>query len=124
MLGAEKTNGPPFRKPPRLSEEITRDLADAISRGAVQWGDFLPTEQTLGEKYAASRTAVRAALTVVATRGMIESLHGRGSRVLPRQRWRLLDQVVHLVREDVHIEARDLTAARTTMRGHLLGVEN
>jgi GntR family transcriptional repressor for pyruvate dehydrogenase complex len=35
---------------------------------------------------------------------MIESMHGRGSRVLPRHRWRLLDQLVRLVQEDLRVD--------------------
>ena len=104
MLSLGRTRPQAFRKPRRLTEEIARDLADAISSGTVQPGDFLPTEQALGEKYGASRTAVREALAVLATRGMIEPMHGRGSRVLPRHRWRLLDQLIRLVREDLRVD--------------------
>ena len=120
-----------WRKPLRLYEEIARDLAAAISRGQYPPGEFLPTEQALVEQYAASRTAVREALTVLGTRGMIEAIHGRGSRVLPRHRWQLLDQLVRLVREDLEvdrslfelrrileIEAAGLAAERAT-RGQL-----
>jgi GntR family transcriptional repressor for pyruvate dehydrogenase complex len=35
---------------------------------------------------------------------MIEAIHGRGSRVLPRHRWQLLDQLVRLVREDLEVD--------------------
>jgi DNA-binding FadR family transcriptional regulator len=93
-----------WRKPRRLHEEIARDLAAAISRGRYPSGEFLPTEQTLVKQYGASRTAVREALTVLGTRGMIEAIHGRGSRVLPRHRWQLLDQLVRLVREDLEVD--------------------
>ena len=104
MSSIGKARPQPFRKPRRLTEEIARDLADAISGGTLEPGDFLPTEQALGEKYGASRTAIREALAVLATRGMIEPMHGRGSRVLPRHRWRLLDQLVRLVREDLRVD--------------------
>src|SRR5512137_2906529 len=93
-----------WRKPPRLCDEIARDLAAAISRGHLQPGGFLPTEQALAEKYEASRTAVREALMVLSTRGMVEVIHGRGTRVLPRHRWQLLDQLVRLVREDIEVD--------------------
>ena len=104
MTSPEKTQAPRWRKPPRLYEEIARDLAAAISQGKLQPGDFLPTELALAEQYEASRTAVREALTVLGTRGMIEAIHGRGSRVLPRHRWQLLDQLVRLVREDLEVD--------------------
>lgn len=104
MPETQKVEGSPFRKPPRLSEEIARDLVNAISSGKVRPGDFLPTEKALGDKYAASRTAIREALIALSTRGMIEPIQGRGSRVLPRHRWRLLDQLIRLVREDLRVD--------------------
>ncbi len=41
---------------------------------------------------------------VLSTRGMVEVMHGRGTRVLPRHRWQLLDQLVRLVREDIEVD--------------------
>lgn len=115
------TNSRSWRKPPRLCEEIARDLADAISQGQLQPGDFLPTEQALAEKYEASRTAIREALTVLSTRGMIEAIHGRGSRVLPRHRWQLLDQLVRLVREDIEVD-RSLFELRRILEIEVAGL--
>src|SRR5688500_491622 len=89
-----------WRKPPRLYEEVARDLGEAIARGRFATGDFLPTEQALAKEYGASRNVVREALKVLSARGMVEVLHGRGTRVAPRHQWQLLDQLVHLVRED------------------------
>ncbi len=110
-----------WQKPPRLCDEIARDLAEAISLGRLQPGDFLPTEQGLAEKYGASRTAVREALTVLSTRGMIEAIHGRGSRVLPRHRWQLLDQLVRLVREDLEVD-RSLFELRRILEIEVAGL--
>jgi len=92
-----------WQKPPRLYEEVARDLADAIAQGRYVPGDFLPTEQALVTKYDASRTVVREALKLLSARGMVEVLHGRGTRVVPRHRWQLLDQLVHLMREDKRV---------------------
>lgn len=89
-----------WRKPPRLYEEVARDLGEAIARGRYAAGDFLPTEQALVKEYGASRNVVREALKLLSARGMVDVLHGRGTRVAPRHRWQLLDQLVHLVRED------------------------
>lgn len=93
-----------WRKPLRLYEEIARDLAAAISEARLKPGDFLPTEQSLSEQYQASRTAIREALRVLSARGMVEVMHGRGTRVLPRHRWQLLDQLIRLVREDIDVD--------------------
>ncbi len=110
-----------WRKPPRLCDEIARDLADGISQGRVPPGDFLPTEQALAEQYKVSRAAVREALTVLSTRGMVEVIHGRGSRVLPRHRWQLLDQLVRLVREDLEVD-RSLCELRRILEIEVAGL--
>jgi DNA-binding FadR family transcriptional regulator len=93
-----------WRKPPRLYEEIANDLGSGISEGRLKPDDFLPTEQALSERYRASRTAIREALRVLSARGMVEVIHGRGTKVLPRHRWQLLDQLVRLVREDIEVD--------------------
>jgi GntR family transcriptional regulator, transcriptional repressor for pyruvate dehydrogenase complex len=117
--GAAKSGS--WRKPPRLCEEIARDLAQAISKGRLRPGDFLPAEQALAEKYGASRTAVREALMVLNTRGMVEVMHGRGTRVLPRHRWQLLDQLVRLVREDIEVD-RSLFELRRILEVEVAGL--
>jgi GntR family transcriptional repressor for pyruvate dehydrogenase complex len=104
-----------------LCEEIARDLAHAISKGRLRPGNFLPAEQALAEKYQASRTAVREALMVLSTRGMVEVMHGRGTRVLPRHRWQLLDQLVRLVREDIDVD-RSLFELRRILEVEVAGL--
>ena len=44
-------------------------------------GERLPTEEELGEKYGASRAAVREAVQVLKARGLVESRRGSGSYV-------------------------------------------
>jgi GntR family transcriptional repressor for pyruvate dehydrogenase complex len=92
-----------WRKPPRLYEEVARTLAEAIAGGQYAPGEFLPTEQALADEYGASRNVIREALKVLTTRGLVEVLHGSGTRVLPRARWQLLDQLVVLMRADASI---------------------
>jgi GntR family transcriptional repressor for pyruvate dehydrogenase complex len=89
-----------WRKPPRLYEEVGRDLAEAIVRGSYAAGEFLPSEQELARDYGASRNVVREAIRLLSARGLVEILHGRGIRVLPRHRWQFLDRLIDLVRED------------------------
>ncbi len=100
-----------WTKPPRLYEEVARDLTEAIVQGQHPPGDFLPTEQELSRRYGASRNVVREALKVLMARGLVEMLHGRGCRVLPHQHWQLQDQLVRLMREDNRVP-RDLLALR------------
>jgi len=123
------SGGRVWHKPRRLYEEIARDLSEAIARGEYAPGEFLPTEQVLAESYGASRNVTREALKMLAARGMIEALHGRGSRVLPRHRWQLVDQLITLFREDekvpqsllelrriLEVEAAALAAQRATVQ--------
>ncbi len=90
----------PWRKPGRLYEEIARDLADGIVVGDPAAGEFLATEHVMVERYGASRNIVREAVKLLNARGLVETIHGRGSVVLPPERWRAADQLVRLVRED------------------------
>lgn len=92
-----------WRKPPRLYEGVALDLARAIMDGRYAPDDFLPTEQALAAEYGTSRNVIREALKVLSARMLIEIHHGRGAVVLPRHRWQLLDQLVHLVEEDQEV---------------------
>jgi DNA-binding FadR family transcriptional regulator len=100
---AAQERGGRWRKPPRLYEGVARDLAQAIMDGRYAPGDFLPTEQALAAEYGTSRNVIREALKVLSARMLIEIHHGRGAAVLPRHRWQLLDQLVHLVQEDQEV---------------------
>lgn len=104
-------SGAEWTKPPRLYEEIARVLTDAVVQGRLVPGQFLPTEQELANEYGASRNVVREALKVLMARGLIEMLHGRGSRVLPHHHWQLRDQLVRLMRENPRVP-RDLLDIR------------
>jgi GntR family transcriptional repressor for pyruvate dehydrogenase complex len=110
-----------WRKPPRLYEEIARDLADSIIKGDTAPTGFLPTEEELATKYRCSRNVIREAIKLLSARGMVEVLHGRGSRVLPRYRWRLLDQLVHLMREDRQVP-KDLLELRRILEVEIAGL--
>lgn len=100
-----------WRKPGRLYEEIARNLADAIVHGRPKPGEFLPTEHDLVAEYGASRNIVREALKLVAARGLAETIHGRGTRVLPPDRWSQSDRLM-LVQYDPQLP-RDLFEMRS-----------
>jgi GntR family transcriptional repressor for pyruvate dehydrogenase complex len=93
----------PWRKPGRLYEEVARDLGERIVRGEFAPGDFLPTEPDLVDRYGASRNVVREAVKLLSGRGLVEVLHGRGSRILPYEEWGTEEQLVRLVREDPEV---------------------
>lgn len=101
----------PWIKPRRLYEEVAHDLSEAIVQGRYAPGDFLPTEQEFVKEYGASRNVVREALKLLMARGLVEMLHGLGSRVLPHHHWQLQDQLIRMMREDPRVP-RDLIAVR------------
>jgi DNA-binding FadR family transcriptional regulator len=55
----------------RISDEILRQIRDAVLSGRFQVGDRLPNERELAEQFAASRTSVREALRGLEQTGVI-----------------------------------------------------
>jgi galactokinase len=84
---------PPPPKP-RVLEEIVTVLADRIIGGAVAPGDTLPSEMELTGEFGVSRTTVREALHILATRGLVQPRRRVGTVVLDRDHWNFLDPTV------------------------------
>jgi GntR family transcriptional regulator len=55
-----------------------------IESGKVQAGEQIPTEDQLMKQYHASRNTVRGALRELTTRGLVYTLHGKGTFVSER----------------------------------------
>src|SRR5947209_11963517 len=55
----------------RVSDEILRQIKEAVLGGTFQIGDRLPNERALAEQFAASRTSVREALRGLEQEGVI-----------------------------------------------------
>src|SRR5947199_5576811 len=64
-----------------LYREIARDLRRKISSGVLAQRSRLPTEDELIEQYRASRNTVRGALRELSVRGLVYTLHGKGTFV-------------------------------------------
>jgi GntR family transcriptional regulator len=64
-----------------MYREIADDLGDRISSGELEQGSQLPTEDELIEEYHASRNTVRGALRELSGRGLVYTLHGKGTFV-------------------------------------------
>ena len=60
-----------------VAERIERLIVD----GVLKAGQTLPSERRLTEKLGVSRTALREGLKILSARGIIETLHGKGSFV-------------------------------------------
>ena len=64
-----------------LYREIARDLRRKINSGALEQGSRLPTEDELMKQYRASRNTVRGAVRELSIRGLVYTLHGKGTFV-------------------------------------------
>jgi len=63
-------------KTQRISDEIVRQIRDALFAGALRVGDKLPTERMLAKEFEASRTSVREAIRGLEQQGIIQVKKG------------------------------------------------
>lgn len=78
----------------RLRGAVANKLGTAILSGEYMPGDILSGEVAAAEALNVSRGAYREAMQVLAAKGLVESRPKTGTRVLPRERWNLLDPEV------------------------------
>lgn len=83
----------------KISQQISRQLLEAIIAGRYGPGDLLPSERELTTMFQASRIAVREALGSLAARGIVSVRHGKGTTVNPMDEWNTLDPVVLMLRD-------------------------
>jgi len=88
--GGKSTRGPGRR----LHGAIAHKLGTAILSGVYAPGDTLSGEVAFAEELEVSRSAYREAVQVLTAKGLVESRPKAGTRVLPRNRWNLLDPEV------------------------------
>ena len=74
-----------------LGEQLGEALGAAIIRGDYCSGNQLPTEHALCQRHKVSRGAVREAIKVLASKGLVESRRRQGTIVTPVREWNLLD---------------------------------
>lgn len=92
MPTATKTSdGRPRAGRERLHGAIARNLGIAIVSGHHTPGDILPNEIEFSERLHVSRSAYREAIRILSAKGLVESKPRTGTRVLPMDRWNLLD---------------------------------
>jgi GntR family transcriptional regulator len=62
--------------------QLAEDLAKRIELGEFHVGARLPSEAELARDYGTAKMTVRRALEILRERGLIRTLHGRGSVVI------------------------------------------
>jgi DNA-binding FadR family transcriptional regulator len=75
----------------RLRGAVANKLGVAILSGRYAPGETLSGEIAFASELDVSRGAYREAIQVLTAKGLVESRPKTGTRVLPRQRWNLLD---------------------------------
>jgi GntR family transcriptional regulator len=74
---------------PDSTDHVYVQVADAIER-QIRAGELagrIRSERDLAEEFGVAYTTVRKAMGVLRDRGLIESIQGRGTFVVPRDRW-------------------------------------
>ncbi len=76
---------------PSLHHEVAGRIGSLIAQGLIEPGSVLPNEASLGTELGVSRTAIREAIKVLASKGLVEVRRKTGTRVRPRAEWNMLD---------------------------------
>ncbi|GIJ49673.1 GntR family transcriptional regulator [Virgisporangium aliadipatigenens] len=82
------------RRGGRLGDTVVAHVVDRIVSGGYAVGTSLPTEPQLCEEFGISRTVIRESIKLLEEKGLVRATSGRGTQVLPRTGWNLLDPVV------------------------------
>ncbi len=86
-----EARGTTGRSSSRLHDLLAQRLASEIISGHRLPGDVLPTELDMSISLGISRTAVREAMRILTAKGLIEPRPKRGTCVMEKAAWNLLD---------------------------------
>jgi GntR family transcriptional regulator len=100
-------NGETTRLP--LYAQVENVIIGRISNGSLPPGTRLPSEDSLVQEYAVSRTTIRAAIQSLVQRGLVEIRRGRGTFVSHPKITQELTELTGFV-EDMHALGRHATA--------------
>ena len=89
----------------RVSDVVAAKLTDIIANGTLRPGEVLPNELELAEQFGVGKSAIREAVKIVSTRGMVTVQQGFGTRVNAREHWNLHDHgVLRAMRTQLTLE--------------------
>ena len=74
-----------------LHVQVARSIARRILSGELPQGSIVPNEMTLCEQFGVSRTALREAIKLLTSKGLLESRPKIGTKVVHRPYWNFLD---------------------------------
>lgn len=81
-------------EPEDLNRLVAREIFQAIASGHFPVGSILPNEHQLSADLGVSRTALREAIKGLASKGLVETRRKRGTLVLDRSHWDMLNAEV------------------------------
>ena len=106
------------QRQPRMYEDVARQIETAILRNHRRPGDQLPPERELIEHFAVSRAVIRESLKVLAEKGLIEIIPGKGAFVREPEAGAARDALqLYLRRQQDDSFARNLTEVRQLLEG-------
>lgn len=74
-----------------LHVQVARSIARGILSGELAEGSIVPNEMTLCSQFGVSRTALREAIKLLTSKGLLESRPKIGTKVVNRAYWNFLD---------------------------------
>ncbi|WP_460755680.1 FadR/GntR family transcriptional regulator [Marinomonas epiphytica] len=74
-----------------LHVQVARSIARRILSGELAQGSIVPNEMALCDQFGVSRTALREAIKLLTSKGLLESRPKIGTKVVPRPYWNFLD---------------------------------
>src|SRR6188768_780779 len=77
--------------PAGIHASVVQRIGRRIVTGELAPGEILPEQGELSRLLSVSRTVVREATRVLTAKGLVESRPKRGTVILPRSSWRILD---------------------------------
>jgi DNA-binding FadR family transcriptional regulator len=94
-----------------LSVQVVDQIGEWILSGKTPSGETLPSEQALSEQFGVSKTVVREAMKVLASKGLVTIRQGIGTTVNARDLWHQFDPLI-LLHSQRGTNFRDLLKAR------------
>ncbi len=74
-----------------LHVQVAREIARSILSREIVEGEIIPSEFSLCEQFGVSRTALREAIKLLTSKGLLESRPKIGTRVATQDKWNMLD---------------------------------
>jgi GntR family transcriptional repressor for pyruvate dehydrogenase complex len=105
----------------RLYEQIASHIEELISSGTLQLGDQLPSEREFADGLGVGRGVVREAVKLLAERGLVTILPGRGTFVAELDTNVISDQLGRFFKVGFYSHG-DLNEARSTLEVEIAGL--